>query len=56
MAATDDKQTFYVREGKAYAICGQGVLRVVRFELDGVEMNAAEFAARFGTQRFEFNC
>jgi methionyl-tRNA formyltransferase len=47
---------FYVKEGKAYAICGQGVLRVVQFELDGIEMSAAEFAARFGAQRFEFNC
>jgi len=46
---------FYVKEGKAYAICGQGVLRVLRFELDGAEMSAAEFAARHGMQRFEFN-
>jgi methionyl-tRNA formyltransferase len=45
---------FYVKEGKAYAICGQGVLRVVRFELDGVETTAAEFAARYGTEKFEF--
>lgn len=44
---------FYVREGKAYAICGQGVLRVVRFELDGVEMSAATFAAKYGAERFE---
>jgi methionyl-tRNA formyltransferase len=47
---------FYVEEGMAYAICGQGVLRVVRFELDGSAMSAAEFASRFGIQRFEFNC
>jgi len=46
---------FYVKEGKAYAICGQGVLRVVRFELDGAEMNAAEFIAKHGTAKFEFN-
>ena len=45
---------FYVKEGNAYAICGQGVLRVVRFELDGVEMSAAEFAARHGAGKFEF--
>ena len=45
---------FYVKEGNAYAICGQGVLRVVRFELDGIEMSAAEFAAKYGSQRFEF--
>lgn len=54
--ASDGKKTFYVRDGKAYATCGQGVLRVVRFELGGIAMNAAEFAARFGTQKFEFNC
>ena len=55
-AATEDKKAFYVRDGKAYASCGQGVLRVVRFELGGIAMNAAEFASRFGTQKFEFNC
>ncbi|HEX5339030.1 MAG TPA: formyltransferase [Gallionella sp.] len=55
-AAGKEKPAFYVKEGKAYAICGQGVLRVVRFELDGVEMSAAEFAARFGAEKFEFNC
>ena len=53
---SDEVPAFYVKEGKAYAICGQGVLRVVRFDLDGIEMNAAEFAARFGAQKFEFNC
>ncbi len=46
---------FYVEDGNAFAICGSGVLRVVRFELDGVEMNAAEFAAKYGTEKFEFN-
>ncbi|GAB4121662.1 MAG: formyltransferase [Sideroxydans sp.] len=46
---------FYVCDGKAYAQCGCGVLRVVRFELDGVETSAAEFAARFGNARFQFN-
>jgi methionyl-tRNA formyltransferase len=54
--ASKEKPSFYVKEGRAYAICGQGVLRIVRFELDGMEMSAEEFAARFGTQRFEFNC
>ena len=54
--ALGEKPAFYVKDGKAYAVCGSGVLRVVRFELDGVEMNAAEFAARFGTQKSEFNC
>lgn len=55
-ASGKEQPAFYVKEGKAYAICGQGVLRVVRFELDGIEMSAAEFATRFGAQRFEFNC
>jgi methionyl-tRNA formyltransferase len=54
-AAGKEKPAFYVKEGKAYAICGQGVLRVVSFELDGTEISATEFAERFGTQRFEFN-
>jgi methionyl-tRNA formyltransferase len=47
---------FYVKDVIAYATCGSGVLRVVRFELDGKEMNAAEFAALYGTEKFEFNC
>lgn len=47
--------SFYVRDGKAYAECGSGLLQVVRFELDGVEINAAEFAAKYGTDKFEFN-
>jgi len=46
---------FYVKEGKAYAICGSGVLRVVSFELDGVAMSAEKFAAKYGTEKFEFN-
>src|SRR3990170_4876386 len=54
-AAGKEQPAFYVKEGKAYAICGQGVLRIVRFELDGKEMNAAEFAAKYGTGKFEFN-
>ncbi|OGS97751.1 MAG: formyltransferase [Gallionellales bacterium RIFCSPLOWO2_02_60_31] len=49
-----EKPAFYVKEGKAYAVCGQGVLRVVRFELDGIEMSAAEFAAKHGTEKFQF--
>ena len=52
---SDEKPAFYIKDGKAYAICGQGVLRVVRFELDGVETSAAEFAARHGTEKFEFS-
>ena len=51
---SDEKPVFYVRDGKAYAICGSGVLRVVRFELDGAEMSAAEFAAKYGMNKFEF--
>ncbi|MBI5890392.1 MAG: formyltransferase [Nitrosomonadales bacterium] len=54
-AAGREAPAFYAREGKTYAICGSGVLHVVRFELDGVEMNAAEFAAKYGTEKFEFN-
>ncbi len=46
--------TFYVKEGKAYAICGSGVLRVVSFELDGVAMSAEKFAAQYGAGKFEF--
>ncbi len=53
---TEDRVSgFYVREGKAYAVCGSGLLRVVRFDLDGAEMSPAHFAARFGTNKFEFN-
>ncbi|MDD5179945.1 MAG: formyltransferase [Gallionellaceae bacterium] len=51
-----EKPVFYVKEGKAYAVCGRGVLRVVRFELDGAEMSAGEFAAQHGAGKFEFNC
>ena len=54
--ASGEKPAFYVKEGKAYAACGSGVLRVVRFELGGVEMSPAEFASQYGTARFEFNC
>jgi len=45
---------FFVKDAIAYANCGSGLLRVVRFELDGKEMNAAEFAAKFGTEKFIF--
>jgi len=54
IAPGNERPAFYVKEGKAYAICGQGVLRVVRFELDGMEMSAAEFAEQYGMARFEF--
>jgi methionyl-tRNA formyltransferase len=49
------RPAFEVKGGKAYAACGSGTLRVVRFELGGVEMSAAEFAAKYGTEKFEFN-
>ncbi len=55
-SVSEEKPAFYVKEGKAYAICGNGVLQVVQFELDEMAMSAAEFAKRFGTQKFEFNC
>lgn len=55
-AVGKERPAFYVKEGRAYAICGSGVLRVVRFELDGAAIGAAEFAAKYGAQRFEFNC
>lgn len=50
------KPAFYAQGGRAYAICGQGMLEIVRFELDGREINAAEFESRYGMQKFEFNC
>lgn len=49
------KPAFFVKDDQAWADCGSGVLRIVRFELDGIEMNAAEFAAKYGTGKFEFN-
>ena len=52
----EGKPAFYVQGGRAYAVCGQGLLRIVRFELDGREISASEFAGQFGTQKFEFNC
>jgi len=52
--ADGTRPAFYAREGKAYAICGSGVLRVVRFELDGVETSAEAFAAQYGTEQIEF--
>ena len=51
-----DTPAFYVKEGKAYAVCGSGVLRVVSFELDGAAMSAEKFAAQHGSAKFEFNC
>ncbi|MCR4303957.1 MAG: formyltransferase [Gallionella sp.] len=51
--APTEQPAFYVKESKAYAICGQGLLRVVRFELDGLEMSAEKFHAKYGAARFE---
>lgn len=50
--ASGDAPAFYVKDDKAFAICGQGVLRVVQFELDGEAMSAAEFALRYGAARW----
>lgn len=50
--ASGDAPVFYVKDDKAFAICGQGVLRVVQFELDGEAMSAAEFALRYGAARW----
>jgi methionyl-tRNA formyltransferase len=49
------KAVFCVRDGKAYARCGKGMLQVLRFELDGSEMTAQDFAGKYGTEEFEFN-
>lgn len=54
-AAGKAPPAFCVKEGKAYATCAAGTLRVVRFELDGIETSAADFAAKYGTEKFEFN-
>jgi methionyl-tRNA formyltransferase len=54
-SASGAPASFYVKEGKAYAICGQGVLRIARFELDGIELSAQAFAAQYGWSKFEFN-
>lgn len=54
-AAGNFPPSFYAKDGKAYAICGSGVLRVVRFELAGVAMQAADFEAKYGSEKFEFN-
>lgn len=50
-----EQPCFYVQQGRAYATCGQGVLRVIRFEWAGVEMSATEFAAKQGAGKFNFN-
>jgi methionyl-tRNA formyltransferase len=55
LGASSRVPSFYVEGGKAYAACGSGTLRIVRFELDGQEINAEEFAAQHGTKEFEFN-
>ena len=54
-AVGKEPPAFCVKEGKAHATCASGALRVVRFELDGIETSAADFAAKYGTKKFEFN-
>jgi methionyl-tRNA formyltransferase len=54
-ATTGETPAFYVKEDKAYAICGQGELHVVRFELDGVEMSATEFVTQHGAAKLKFS-
>ncbi len=46
--------SFYVSQNLAFANCARGVLRVVSFELDGIEMSAADFAAKYGNEKFMF--
>jgi len=50
------RPAFFARDSKVYARCGSGLLRVVRFEMDGAEMGAAAFAQKYGNVEFEFNC
>ena len=50
------RPAFFARDGKVYARCGSGLLRVVRFELDGAETSAAAFTQKYGNAEFEFNC
>jgi methionyl-tRNA formyltransferase len=53
-SASGKPPSFYVKDGKAYAICGSGVLRVVRFELDGTLMSAEDFVGRYGDGKHVF--
>ncbi len=53
--ASEGQPAFFVKDSSAFANCGNGVLRVVSFELDGIEMSAADFAAQYGTEKIEFN-
>ena len=46
---TGEPPAFYVKNNQAYVLCGSGVLRVLRFELDGRATTPAEFAAQHGT-------
>ena len=38
----------YVAAGRLYADCGEGVLQILRLEIDGEAVDAAAFAGRFG--------
>jgi methionyl-tRNA formyltransferase len=53
--STADHPVFYIKHRRAYAVCGQGILQIVRFELGGMEISATTFADKYGTEPFEFN-
>jgi methionyl-tRNA formyltransferase len=44
-----DAPTLYCEKGRCYAECGQGVLRLVSFELDGEKSDASILAETFGS-------
>ena len=43
------KPTLYLENGRCYAECGQGVLRLVSFKLDGEQADASSLAEKFGS-------
>ncbi len=45
---------FYCENGRCYADCGSGVLRILAFEIDGHEMSAEKFVARYGAESIAF--
>lgn len=53
--AGEGQAAFFVKENCAYANCASGVLQIVSFELDGIEMSAADFVAQYGSEKIEFN-
>lgn len=44
-----DTPTLYCENGRCYAECGQGVLRLVSFELDGEKADVLNLAEKFGS-------